>query len=371
MPIEEYTSLNDEVSVEMPQEISDWMDAVINTPTDHDMPPDISRWVNSETASMYSHPSRATSLNYPQVWRTYGIDDLNDVRYMQDPTRLMPYTEIRVNYTTSKLIHIRIPRDNRQWSGYKPSAIDDFYFKLNLFNRMLHSYFERGEGRGLNVDRPRDYFCTAERTVDIEGDIYLVNSPNYFNDIEVVNRTTRNERPASKVFVKSLKYIRRDGLLFERVVIELETCFYTYLNNHGTVEEDPYDILNKRQQFKNNLIVSVDSRARPIKRVPDNEQVAIETLREIITEAEYRKYVTHGFILVKGRSGRVYQIFRDKDHTKVWEKGQLVEEVCVRLERGSGVPLTDNVIAFRTMVLYSENEFRKLGNVYNMIKRAA
>ncbi len=85
----------------------------------------------------------------------------------------------------------------------------------------------------------------------------------------------------------------------------------------------------------------------------------------MITEIEFRKYMKHGFLLVKGLSGRVYQIFRDKDHTKVWENGKVVEEVCVRI-RNLSVPPTDNVIAFRTMILCSENDFKKLGNVYKM-----
>lgn len=121
----------------------------------------------------------------------------------------------------------------------------------------------------------------------------------------------------------------------------------------------------KLQKLKNNMTIIVHSRARPFRIAEKNEMTAIETLREMITEADFRKYMAHGFILVKGESGRVYQIFRSRAHTIVWEKGEIVEEVCVRI-KDRKIPPTDNVIAFKILIETSENEFKKLGNVYNM-----
>lgn len=126
----------------------------------------------------------------------------------------------------------------------------------------------------------------------------------------------------------------------------------------------------KRQRIKSNLLVLTKSRGGVINNIPENEQVAIESLREEITEAEFRKYMKYGFVLVEGRSGKTYQIFRNAHHTKVWKGGKLVEEICVRIKNDLKVPPTDNVIAFRTMILCDENEFKKLGNVYNMTKAA-
>jgi hypothetical protein len=99
------------------------------------------------------------------------------------------------------------------------------------------------------------------------------------------------------------------------------------------------------------------------------ERIALETLREYITEKEFRRYLRDRFLLVHGSSGKIYQIFRDRWHTKVWWQGQLIEEICVRLN--SNVPPTDNVIAFAHLLLTNEEEFRKLGNVYNMQKKVA
>lgn len=47
-------------------------------------------------------------------------------------------------------------------------------------------------------------------------------------------------------------------------------------------------------------------------------------------------------------------------------KGELVEEICVRLK--SGMPPTDNVIAFKTIIETNEKYFALLGNRYNMKK---
>lgn len=160
---------------------------------------------------------------------------------------------------------------------------------------------------------------------------------------------------------------------------DLIPAFYSAENIHSEnscmVAEIKFDtpspckFQRKLQQLKNNMTIIVHSRAQPIRRAEDNEMTAIGTLREMITEAEFRKYIVHGFLLIRGDSGRVYQVFRSRAHTKVWEKGKVVEEVCVRI-KDRKIPPTDNVIAFKILIETSENEFKKLGNVYNMRQAA-
>lgn len=125
-----------------------------------------------------------------------------------------------------------------------------------------------------------------------------------------------------------------------------------------------------KQKIRNNLIIHVKTRAKDILNIPENEQTAIETLREMITEAEFRKYLKHGFVLVKGKSGDVFQVFRNSWHTKVWRGGSVIEEICVRISSNMNVPPTDNVIAFKTMIETDEEDFKKIGNVYKMKKVA-
>jgi hypothetical protein len=124
----------------------------------------------------------------------------------------------------------------------------------------------------------------------------------------------------------------------------------------------------KRYELKSQLVIQVTSR-NDVSRYPgeiEPERKALETLREIISEAEFRKYLRYGFVLVKGQSGRTYQVFKNRSHCKVWLNGKVVEEVCVRI-KNKEIPLTDNVVAFKTMIETSEEEFKKLGNVYKMV----
>lgn len=134
----------------------------------------------------------------------------------------------------------------------------------------------------------------------------------------------------------------------------------------GFVQEEE---LSKKALFvgklKANLVIAVKTRSQEIPLSHPAEKIALETLREVISEAEFRKYLRYGFILVKGQSGDIFQIFRNRSHTKVWRNGKVIEEVCVRI-REVNVPPTDNVIAFRQIIQTSEIEFKKLGNVYKM-----
>lgn len=121
-----------------------------------------------------------------------------------------------------------------------------------------------------------------------------------------------------------------------------------------------------RQRIRSNLLIRVKHRGTPIHaQESPNELVAIETLREEISESEFRRYIKYGFVLVQGESGLVYQIFRGRDHTIVRRNGKVVEEVCIRL-RDPKVPPTDHVIALRAMVMADEEEFKRLGNRYRM-----
>jgi hypothetical protein len=129
----------------------------------------------------------------------------------------------------------------------------------------------------------------------------------------------------------------------------------------------PSKIQMKKAEIQSNLLIQVKSRSNASQYPGETEpeRKALETLRETITEAEFRKYLRYGFVLVKGQSGKTYQIFKNKSHCKVWLGGKLIEEVCVRI-KDVQVPKTDNVIAFKTMIEASEENFKTLGNVYKM-----
>ncbi len=141
---------------------------------------------------------------------------------------------------------------------------------------------------------------------------------------------------------------------------------YSYVYKPRVIAKE--DMLQmRRSELRSNLVIHVKSR-NEISKYPgeaEPERKALETLREIVTETEFRKYLRYGFVLVKGQSGKMYQVFKNKSHCKVWLNGKVVEEVCVRI-KNKEIPLTDNVIAFKTMIETSEEGFKKLGNVYKM-----
>lgn len=142
---------------------------------------------------------------------------------------------------------------------------------------------------------------------------------------------------------------------------------YNYYTTPRVIAKEDLVYL-KRQELRSNLVIQVKSRndASKYPGEAEPERKALETLREIITETEFRKYLRYGFVLVKGKSGATYQIFKNRSHCKVWLGGKLIEEVCVRI-KDKQIPLTDNVIAFKTLIETSEEEFKKLGNVYKMV----
>lgn len=151
--------------------------------------------------------------------------------------------------------------------------------------------------------------------------------------------------------------------------INCNTALYTYgvVNGNGDCfiqNSQQIQTYLKKQKIKSNLRVQIKSRVEQALTVHKNENKAIDTLHEIISESEFRKYLKYGFILVKGRSGDVYQVFRNRSHTKIWRNGKVIEEVCVRIK--DCVPQTDNVIAFKTMIETDEEEFKKCGNIFKM-----
>jgi len=99
-------------------------------------------------------------------------------------------------------------------------------------------------------------------------------------------------------------------------------------------------------------------------KITDAEIKARETLRDIISEADWRRYATNGYLLVNGASGKVYQVFANHAgrHTKVYEKGECKFELCIHSE---GVPDSDHVLNCMMMIQNDEADFIKQCNRHN------
>lgn len=96
------------------------------------------------------------------------------------------------------------------------------------------------------------------------------------------------------------------------------------------------------------------SRQKPIerKKITSAERKAQESLREILLESEWRRYITNGFIMVRGPSGRFYQLFRDGRHTEVFYRGKKVYSLCIRT--AGECPPSDHVLGLKLRLEYDE-----------------
>ena len=90
------------------------------------------------------------------------------------------------------------------------------------------------------------------------------------------------------------------------------------------------------------------------------EERARETLRRVVGEEKYLTFLKKGFVSVRAKSGRVYQLFTDHKLTNVFENGRLVEKLCVYL--AGGFPPTDALIMRYILLLNNEESFRSKAN---------
>jgi len=155
------------------------------------------------------------------------------------------------------------------------------------------------------------------------------------------------------VFVESIEYrygvegFDRLRIILRDNVFEARTEGYIDVPDLGYLCDNPYPV---------SMAVALES---------EQEKHALESLREMITEGEWRRYLKRGFITAKGASGKEYQIFRGRWHSKVRLAGKIVAEICSHISDDK-VPPTDSVIAFKTMIEADESEFERIGNVYRM-----
>ena len=125
-----------------------------------------------------------------------------------------------------------------------------------------------------------------------------------------------------------------------------------------------------KQAMRQRITVVTHNRGNILKAVVDApEQKARNTLRDMISEKEWRRYVTNGFIMVKGASGKYYQIFNNKSHTIVWHNNKKVKELCIVAD--SSCPPTDHVLTIKTMVQLDEQAVWDGANQYNIRDRLA
>lgn len=91
------------------------------------------------------------------------------------------------------------------------------------------------------------------------------------------------------------------------------------------------------------------------------ELTALQLLRQMVSPADFRRYLRHGFVPVRAESGLVYQVDRHQ-RISVWDRGERVASLCVHL-RGRDLPPTDEVVAKIVIIECDEADIWKRANV--------
>jgi hypothetical protein len=156
------------------------------------------------------------------------------------------------------------------------------------------------------------------------------------------------------------------------------TTGYSYYNSSGTMagrwgsyaypKPDPKRRLQEIMDSRQAPRIIVAEHRKPITAVPDvREQRARYTLRRVIGEEKFKGLLKNGYISIRGKSGRVYQIFPGDGITAVYEGGKMIDRICVKLQ--GNFPATDNIIMRYLLILNNESEFERLGIKHRVFER--
>lgn len=124
--------------------------------------------------------------------------------------------------------------------------------------------------------------------------------------------------------------------------------------------KSPSDLLREMIQARQVPMVFTPTRRPLAAQAPTRELRARATLRRVIGDEKYRRFIKHGFVAVQAASGKVYQLFPGHEMTKVYVNGKLTEKLCVVLS--GDFPPTDSLIMRYLMVLNDEDDFRSRAN---------
>ena len=121
-----------------------------------------------------------------------------------------------------------------------------------------------------------------------------------------------------------------------------------------------------KEIIKDNLLIRVKHRGSGILgKWSLEEQRAQDTLRDMLTEKDWRRYVTNGFIMVRGASNNWYQIFSSREKIRVYRDGKITHKICIHSD--DKCPPTDHVINMKVMVELDEISLWDSGNVYSTV----
>jgi len=133
-----------------------------------------------------------------------------------------------------------------------------------------------------------------------------------------------------------------------------------------TIGHTKFDYMSETKRYfgirrNTKYSLRVNKRKKGIHIFSKPELKARDTLRDLVSEKQWRKYLSRGYVIIKGKSGKVYQIFA-KHLTKriqVYEKNIKIFDLCIHSEN---VPNTDHVITCMLLIQNNEEDFIKQCN---------
>ena len=97
--------------------------------------------------------------------------------------------------------------------------------------------------------------------------------------------------------------------------------------------------------------------------VSQPEIVALQLLKKMLPEEEWKRYLRYGFIIVQSQiTGLDYQIFRAGGHILVYRRGKKMAELCIHVDYKC--PPSDRVIAKKIMLEATELEVWLKSNIH-------
>lgn len=130
------------------------------------------------------------------------------------------------------------------------------------------------------------------------------------------------------------------------------------VNGDGT-----YSICTKMPKFKRTLQIATRRRTSLEAEVSPAEWKARRLLRDLISERDWRRYVTNGFIIVTGKSGKKYQIFNNTSkRIQVYENNRHIESLCIHTD--PACPPSDHVFNMKVLIEIDEALIYARSNQY-------
>lgn len=118
------------------------------------------------------------------------------------------------------------------------------------------------------------------------------------------------------------------------------------------------EVINHKNRMPRSLGFSAD-----FSTATTAEIKALQLLKNLITETEWRKYLRSGILSIRGKSGLIYKIVRTQDHIWVHSPtGELLVELCVGGQHQ--IPYTDRVISKKLIIETNEIDIWRRANIH-------